>query len=106
MKTAAIAASETVVWSVYILRCGNGALYTGVTTDVPRRVREHQSGGRRAARFTRAFAPVELAYHCPIGTKRMACRIEYRIKQLPREKKEWIVSRNVSMERLIKWLDD
>lgn len=88
-------------WFVYILRCANGNFYTGVTTDVARRVSEHQSGGRRAARFTRSFAPVELVYQCRIGSRRMACRIEYRIKRLPREKKAWLVYRNVALDRLM-----
>lgn len=91
-------------WFVYILRCGNGAFYTGITTDVVRRLDEHRQGGRRAARFTRAFAPVELVYHCRIGSKRMACRVEYYIKRLPREKKAWLVSQKVPMDRLIDWL--
>ena len=89
---------------MYILRCGNGALYTGVTTDVPRRVREHADQGRRCARFTRAFSPVELVYSCRVGAKRLAYRVEYGIKKLPREKKIMVVSENVSLAKLLAYL--
>lgn len=92
-------------WFVYILRCGNGALYTGVTTDVARRVGEHEQKGRLAARFTRAFAPVELVYSCRTGSKSLAYRLEYRIKRLAREKKEFIVSSSLSRQQLIEFLN-
>ena len=91
-------------WFVYILRCGNGALYTGVTTDVARRLGEHEQKGRLAARFTRAFAPVELVYSCRAGSKSLAYRLEYRIKRLAREKKEFIVSSSLSRQQLIEFL--
>ena len=57
-----------------------------------------------SARFTRAFGPVELAYSCRVGEKRLAYRVEYRIKRLAREKKEFIVSRNLSIGKLIEFL--
>jgi putative endonuclease len=91
-------------WFVYILRCGNGALYTGVTTDVQRRLGEHSGNGRLSARFTRAFGPVELAYSCRVGEKSLAYRVEHRIKRLAREKKDLIVSRNLSIGKLIAFL--
>ncbi len=89
---------------MYILRCGNGALYTGVTTDVQRRVAEHQDNGRRAARFTRAFAPVELVYSCCTGSKSLAYRVEYRIKRLSREKKDALVSGQLTRASLLNFL--
>jgi len=96
--------NKTDDWFVYILHCGNDALYTGVTTDVQRRIKEHKQNGRRSARFTRAFAPVELAYSCHVGTKNLAYRIEYCIKQLPRPKKAIIVANNFSTESLMAFL--
>jgi len=91
-------------WFVYILRCGNGALYAGVTTDVNRRVAEHQSGGRLAARFTRAFPPIELVYSCCVGSKRLACQMEYRIKRLARREKMRVVAENFSTPELLAYL--
>ena len=91
-------------WSVYILQCGNGTLYTGVTTDVPRRLDEHASGGPRSARFTRAFAPVTLVYSCLIGPKRLAHRVEYRLKRLCRENKTAVAKENFSKTELLNLL--
>ena len=105
MKEEAISRNENRDWFVYILRCGNGALYTGVTTDVKRRVAEHHSKGRRSARFTRAFAPVELVYSCCMGAKSPAYRVEYRIKRLPRSKKALVVAENFSKPKLLDFLD-
>ena len=50
---------------VYILRCGDGTLYTGCTNDLPRRLQAHQSG--RGAKYTRSRLPVELVYQRPCG---------------------------------------
>lgn len=102
---AAIPENDNQDWFVYILRCSNGALYTGVTTDVGRRVAEHDSKGRRSARFTRAFAPVELVYSCCMGAKSPALRAEYRIKRLTRREKALVVAENFSRSKLLNFLD-
>lgn len=62
----------------------DGTLYTGVATDVDRRVREHQAGGPKAAKHVRGRLPVELQYARALGTRADACREEFRIRQLPR----------------------
>jgi putative endonuclease len=74
-------------WSVYILRCADGSLYTGVTRDITRRVVEHNSNGRLAARYTRSRRPVVLVYQEAARNRASACRREYRIKQLTRREK-------------------
>ncbi len=99
-----IAKSPSAVWYVYILSCGNGALYTGVTTDVGRRLGEHTEKGRLAARYTRAFAPVRLVYSCRVGSKRLSHQIEYRIKQLSKEKKKKLVAGQPSRSVLLDFL--
>ncbi len=74
-------------WYVYILRCADGTLYTGVTTDPVRRLREHNAGGGLGARYTRARRPVTLA-HCEEAASRAdACRREMAIKRLDRDAK-------------------
>ncbi len=72
-------------WWVYILRCGNGHLYTGLTTDVPRRVAEHQAG--KGGRFTRRLLPVKLVYAEACASERHAKRREWQLKTWPRHKK-------------------
>lgn len=70
---------------VYMLRCGDGSLYTGWTNDLPHRLAMHRSG--RGGKYTRAHQPVELAYFEAQPTKRDAMRRETEIKALPRKEK-------------------
>lgn len=70
---------------VYVVRCANGALYTGYTTNIERRVAAHNAG--RGGHYTRSHRPVELAASWRFETKREALQTEYRIKQLPRQQK-------------------
>ena len=72
-------------WYVYMLRCGDGSLYTGSTTDVERRLREHQGG--TGARYTRSRPPVTLAYTEAVADRSAAQRREAAIKKLPRAQK-------------------
>lgn len=72
-------------WTVYILRCGDGTLYTGCTNDLPRRLEAHQSG--RGAKYTRSRLPVALAYQEAAADKSAALRREAAIKRLDRLKK-------------------
>lgn len=78
-------------WHVYMVRCADGSLYTGVATDVARRVREHNTNDRLAARYTRSRRPVALVYHVRVATRSAALRREYRIKGLRRAQKEELV---------------
>lgn len=70
---------------VYILRCGDGTLYTGSTNDLPRRLRAHQAG--RGAKYTRSRLPVELVYQEPAADRSAALRREAAIKALTRGEK-------------------
>lgn len=72
-------------WTVYILRCGDGTLYTGCTSDLPRRLEAHRTG--KGAKYTRSRPPVTLAYQEPAPDKPSALRRELAIKRLPRSKK-------------------
>lgn len=72
-------------WTVYILRCGDGTLYTGCTNDLPRRLEAHRSG--RGAKYTRSRLPVELAYREAASDRSAALRREAAIKRLDRREK-------------------
>jgi predicted GIY-YIG superfamily endonuclease len=74
----------TEAW-VYMLRCADGSLYTGWTTDVPRRVSHHRQG--RASRYTASRRPLELALVLPMADRTAARREEARIKTLRRAEK-------------------
>src|SRR4030042_2898994 len=92
-------------WSVYIIRCSDRSLYTGISTDVQRRFGEHISGDRTAAKYTKSFSSIELAYEIPIGNRSLAAKVEYRIKRLPKQKKELIISRRLSRDELIQFIE-
>ncbi len=68
-------------WYVYVLRCNDGSLYTGITTDPQRRMQEHNHSSK-GARYTRARRPVELVYVETVECRAAACKREYRIKQM------------------------
>ena len=73
------------MYYVYILQCEDGSLYTGITTDVGRRFREHQGGS--GGHYTRSHRPRKIVYKKGIGTRGAALRREAEIKAWPREKK-------------------
>jgi putative endonuclease len=73
-------------FSVYVLRCGDGSYYTGIATDVDRRIAEHD-GGRRGAKYLRGRGPFELVFTCPVGDRGQAQRVEAWLKKLPSREK-------------------
>ena len=76
-------------WYVYILRCGDGTLYTGTTDDVDRRLAVHRAG--KGAKYTRGRGPLELVYTEELPDKSAALKREYAVKRLRREEKEKLV---------------
>ena len=76
-------------WFVYILRCADGSLYTGIAKDVDRRVEQHNTG--TASRYTRSRQPVTLVYHEEPTTKGMALKRELAIKALSQKAKEALI---------------
>jgi putative endonuclease len=76
-------------WTVYLARCGDGSLYTGVTTDPERRLAQHNHGC--GAAYTRSRRPVTLVYLGVAGDRSQALRREYAIRQLTRVEKEALV---------------
>ena len=89
-------------WHIYILRCGNGTLYTGIATDVHRRISEHGQGAGKGAKCLRGKGPLELALARAVGTRSLALRVESRIKKLTRAQKEQLIARKSNLNRIIK----
>ena len=73
-------------WFMYVVRCFDGSLYTGVTTDVTRRIHEHNST-KRGAKYTRSRRPVELVYRIVYKDRSAAQKAESRFKRLSRSQK-------------------
>ncbi|AEB76237.1 GIY-YIG nuclease family protein [Clostridium botulinum] len=76
---------------IYILECSDGTLYTGWTTDIERRVKEHNSGN--GAKYTKARRPVILKYYEEFKTKNEAMKREYAIKRLTRKEKIELITK-------------
>ncbi|MFA5157186.1 MAG: GIY-YIG nuclease family protein [Candidatus Omnitrophota bacterium] len=72
-------------WRVYIIKCKDGILYTGITNNLERRVRAHNSGN--GCKFTKYRCPVKLVYNEEAATRSKALKREAQIKKLPRKKK-------------------
>lgn len=81
-------------WYVYLLKCSDNSLYCGITTDIERRLKEHNSGS--GSKYTRSRLPAKLVYSKTYNSRSEASKEEYRIKQLPKSKKEILVSNYTS----------
>jgi putative endonuclease len=77
-------------WLVYLLRWSDGSLYTGITNDLPKRLKAHDAG--KASRYTRSRLPVRLAYQERQPTKSKALKREAAIKRLRRAEKDRLVA--------------
>ena len=78
-------------WCVYIVRCRDGSLYTGITKSAEKRVNEHNNDNQLGAKYTRARRPVTLVYQENLGTRSEAARRESAIKKLSKQQKESLV---------------
>lgn len=77
-------------WYVYILRCGDGSLYTGITPDVEKRLAQHNAG--TGAKYTRGRGPLTLVHTEEFANRAEASRREYAIKQLTKQEKEALIA--------------
>jgi putative endonuclease len=75
----------------YILRCGDGSLYTGITTDLERRLSEHKKGGDGGAKYTASRGPVEYVAAWTSSDRSAASKLEWRIKALTKAQKERLI---------------
>lgn len=86
-------------WSLYLLRCGNGTLYTGISTDVDKRLEQHHTG--LGAKYTRGKGPFELAFVQQVGDRSRASRLEWRVKRLKRRDKERLITGKLPLDSLL-----
>lgn len=87
-------ASSQKKWTVYILECQDGSLYSGITTDMERRLAEHNGKGTRGARYTRARRPLRLVHTERFATRSAASIREAALKKLSRSEKLTLIKRN------------
>ncbi|MCZ8503070.1 GIY-YIG nuclease family protein [Vibrio lentus] len=87
-------------WVVYLIRNRHNALYCGVTNNLERRFEQHQTG--KGAKALKGKGPLELVWSFDVGSKSEALKTEYAIKQLPKLRKEKLVS----LKLIIEWQED
>jgi len=84
-------------WKLYILECGDGSLYTGIATDVERRLEQHTSG--KGAKYTRGRGPLKLVYQETCEDHSQALKREMEVKAMTRTQKDALVGKNCAMEK-------
>ena len=89
------------MYYIYILRCEDNSLYTGITTDVHRRFKEHTADKVKGAKYTKAHRPIKIEAVWETDTKANALRIECYIKKLAKSEKEELISGSKSIDELI-----
>jgi len=87
-------------WYVYMVRCRDGSLYTGIATDVSRRLAEHRGSGSKGAKYVRGRGPLRLVFTKPARSRALALRLERRIKELPKARKEELLRRPALLAKL------
>lgn len=93
-------------WYIYLIRCSDETLYTGISTDVERRFTEHQTDGARGARYLRGRGPLRLVFHRSVGDRSVALRLEMKIKRLSRTRKEQLITRTGFFDRILQGIID
>ena len=83
-----------------MIRCRNGKLYTGITTNVERRFEEHKSGDKKGSKYLRGKTPLTLVLKKRVGNRSMALKIEAKVKKLPKTKKELLVDGKIKIREI------
>ncbi len=88
------ATTDTKQWFVYILRCSDDSLYTGVALDVNKRLEQHNGIDKNGAKYTQARRPVKMVYQESSVSRSEACKREYAIKSLTKQQKERLIKQH------------
>ena len=88
-------------WYVYLVRCRDGTLYTGIATDVSRRFAEHKQNADKGAKYLRGRGPLHLEFQKVVGARGLALRVEGKIKKLPKARKEDLIEQDDIIEQII-----
>jgi putative endonuclease len=86
-------------WYLYLIRCRDGSLYTGITTDVARRFAEHQNG--KGSKYLRGRSTLILVFQKKLGTKNLALAVENKVKKLTKAKKEELIKDETKIDEII-----
>ena len=89
-------------WHLYLIRCNDGSLYTGITTDVARRFAEHKGNSGTGAKYLRGRGPLVLVFQKKLGSRSLALGVESKVKKLSKARKEELVRDNTHIDEIIK----
>lgn len=89
-------------WHLYLIRCRDGSLYTGITTDVARRLAAHQGNGDTGAKYLRGRGPLVLVFQKKLGSRSLALGVESRVKKLSKARKEELIRADSLIDEIIK----
>jgi len=87
---------------LYLVRCRDGSLYTGITTDVARRFVEHQGNGNTGAKYLRGRRPLVLVFQKKVGSRSLALAVENKVKKLSKARKEKLIRTGKDIKVIIK----
>ena len=88
-------------WHLYLVRCHDGSLYTGITTDVARRFAEHQENRGAGAKYLRGRGPLMLVFQKKLGNRSLALGVESKVKKLSKARKEELVRTREGIDEII-----
>ncbi len=89
-------------WYLYLVRCHDGSLYTGITTNVARRFAEHQKNNYAGAKYLRGRGPLMLVFQKKLGSRSLALGVESKVKKLPKARKEELITASTRINEIIK----
>ncbi len=92
-------------WYLYLIRCNNDSLYTGITTDVARRFAEHQKNNGAGAKYLRGRGPLALVFQKKVGSRRLAMGVERKVKKLSKAGKEDLIKNEECIEEIIRQVE-
>lgn len=89
------------MYYTYMLRCIDNSLYTGITTDLERRINEHTTKSIKGAKYTKSHEVKKLEISWESADKTLASKLEYHLKQLPKEKKEILIKNPNQLDKIL-----
>ena len=89
-------------WHLYLIRCRDGSLYTGITTDVARRFAEHQENKGHGSKVPPGRGPLLLVFQRKMGSRSLALAVESKVKKLPKARKEALIRDNSLIGEIMK----
>lgn len=89
-------------WYLYLVRCYDGSLYTGISTDIARRFAQHQGEGSAGSKYLKGRSPLTLVFKKKLGSKSLASKVERKVKKLSKMRKEKLIRTKKEIEVMIK----